>query len=70
MDKNQMKLLAEQLRYRLPMAVTDTIYYGNRGRIEEYPICPRCGAVLERELQAYCTGSGQKLDWGREVEDE
>ncbi len=69
MKKNQIKLLADQLRYRLPMTVTDTICYEDRNRMEEYCICPRCGTVLEREFQAYCNGCGQRLDW-RRVEDE
>ncbi|MCD8126177.1 MAG: hypothetical protein LUD82_01480 [Clostridiales bacterium] len=63
-------LIAEQLRYRLPMTVRDTICYGDCRRMEEYCVCPRCGAVLEREFMAYCTGCGQKLDWRRVVKDE
>ncbi|MCD8342517.1 MAG: hypothetical protein LUC87_10325 [Clostridiales bacterium] len=47
------------------MKVTDTIYYKDCGRMEEYCICPRCGAVLEREYQGYCDGCGQRLDWRR-----
>ncbi|MCD8159739.1 MAG: hypothetical protein LUE61_00825 [Clostridiales bacterium] len=58
-------LTADQLLYRLPMTVTDTISYKDRRRTEVYPICPRCGTVLEREYQAYCNGCGQKLDWRR-----
>lgn len=28
-----------------------------------YPVCPRCGIILEREYVKFCDNCGQKLDW-------
>ncbi len=30
-----------------------------------YPVCPGCGADLERDYQRFCDRCGQKLDWSQ-----
>lgn len=54
--------IEEMLSYRLPMPVKECIAYANN---DVFPICPKCGNVLEREYQAYCDRCGQKLGWRR-----
>ena len=45
--------------YRTKMNITNIRIYRN----EEYPICPRCGNILEREYMKYCNECGQCLGW-------
>ena len=28
-----------------------------------YPLCPRCGHLLEREYMRFCDNCGQRLGW-------
>ena len=57
--------LFEQLLYRLPIAVTDIHVFPYCSGGPSYPVCPRCGATMEREYMAFCSRCGQKLDWRR-----
>ncbi len=66
-------LIMAQLRYRLPMLVTESYSYIGTERYdlctEQFYICPRCRIPLERDYQTYCDRCGQRLDW-RMVEGE
>ena len=55
--------ITEELKYRIPQAVTKAQVYRCQGGEIGYPVCPRCGVTLEREYQRYCDRCGQKLDW-------
>lgn len=57
--------LFEQLLYRLPIAVTEIHVFPYCSGGPSYPVCPRCGATMEREYMAFCSRCGQKLDWRR-----
>ena len=46
------------INYRISLAVKE---YSTLG----YAICPRCGFVLDRDYQDYCTHCGQHLKWGK-----
>ncbi len=46
--------------FRRPMAVAERLAFRSGGI---YPLCPRCGATLDREYQNYCDRCGQRLDW-------
>ena len=46
------------INYRISFAVTE---YSTHG----YAICPRCGFILDRDYQEYCTHCGQHLKWGK-----
>lgn len=49
--------------FREPMTVTPVYYVRYPyGRIA-FPVCPRCGNIIEREYQAYCDRCGQRLNW-------
>lgn len=48
------------LRYREAMEVRELARYRSGGT---FPVCPRCGAALEREYQHYCNRCGQRLGW-------
>ena len=52
--------ILNELSYRRPMQVTESIAY-ERGSI--YPVCPRCKCSLEREFMNYCDRCGQCLAW-------
>lgn len=52
-----------ELTYRSPMKVSAVICRPSSGLLDSAPVCPRCQAALERELQPYCGHCGQKLDW-------
>lgn len=32
-----------------------------------YPVCPRCGIILEREYTKFCDNCGQKLRWKKRI---
>ena len=57
--------LFEQLLYRLPIAVTEIHVFPYCSGGPSYPVCPRCGATMERVWMACCSRCGQKLDWRR-----
>ena len=57
--------LFEQLLYRLPIAVTEIHVFPYCSGGPSYPVCPRCGATMEREYMAFCSRCGQKLEWRR-----
>lgn len=59
-----------EIKYRIPMHVTDFKIYYSFTRDYAYPICPRCKTTMEREYMAFCSRCGQKLDWSRYVNDE
>lgn len=48
------------LDFRRPMQVRKAVRYRSGG---VFPLCPRCGAALEREYQGFCDRCGQKLGW-------
>jgi hypothetical protein len=50
----------EAVAYRMPLPVLRINKLGND---DEFPVCPRCDALLEREYMAYCSRCGQCLDW-------
>lgn len=52
-----------ELQYRLPMPVSEVVYYKCYGTA--YPRCPRCGITIEREYMHYCDRCGQRLDWSQ-----
>ena len=45
--------------YRTKMNITNLHIHQNAA----YPICPRCGAILERDYLKYCNECGQCLGW-------
>lgn len=60
-----MKLLRKSninsaIYFRKPIYVmNNVIFYGKYS----FPICPKCGAILDREYQRYCDRCGQALNW-------
>ena len=48
------------LGYRRPMQVRELARYRSGGT---FPVCPKCGAVIEREYQKHCDSCGQRLGW-------
>ena len=56
-------VLQNQLHYRIPMYIThvQSVLYGKG--YTTYPICPRCGSLIEREYQHNCGHCGQCLSW-------
>lgn len=54
------RIIAEAVSYRMPLAVTKIREFTISGC---YPVCPRCDNSLDREYQAYCDRCGQKLGW-------
>ena len=46
--------------WREPLLVTKYTRYRN-GYV--FPVCPRCGCILDREYQDFCDRCGQALDW-------
>ena len=55
--------LWQELIYRKPMPVTQLRAHRGYYGYSEYPVCPQCGATLEREYQAFCDRCGQNLCW-------
>ena len=51
------------LSYRIPMKVTDVMFFPRWPQDDSYYRCPRCQELLEREFLAYCSNCGQCLDW-------
>lgn len=47
-------------KYRVPMQVKELCRFCG-GDI--YPVCPRCGATVEREYMRFCDRCGQRLGW-------
>lgn len=45
----------------LPVRETRCLFLS--GALTGFPVCPSCGASLEREFQAFCDRCGQMLDW-------
>lgn len=45
--------------YRKALTVKEQIQLQN----STYPICPRCGIMLEREHMKFCDNCGQRLKW-------
>jgi hypothetical protein len=56
-------LLTVPETYRSPMPVTAVRCYPNCPQLFTYPLCPRCGLIIEREYQCFCVHCGQALDW-------
>lgn len=54
-------LCYEQQLIAMPVAKTRCLFLS--GAFTGFPICPSCGASLEREFQAFCDRCGQMLDW-------
>lgn len=52
----------EILLYRQAMEIVEVRVYRNGS---SFAVCPRCGKVVEMQLQAYCGSCGQKLKWGK-----
>ena len=50
----------ESVSYRMPMPVLRIEKLPNK---DEFPVCPRCNIMLEREWMIYCNQCGQCLDW-------
>lgn len=48
------------LRFRRPMQVRELARYRSGGT---FPLCPQCGAAMEREYQNFCDRCGQRLGW-------
>lgn len=46
--------------YRWPCPVRKVAVFRSGN---EYPVCPRCGNLLEREFMVYCDCCGQHLAW-------
>lgn len=46
--------------YRIPQPVKRILVFPGG---DSYPICPRCGACVDREYMAFCSGCGQCLSW-------
>ena len=57
-DDEAVVLMLSAINYRISFAVTE---YSTHG----YAICPRCGFILDRDYQEYCTHCGQHLKWGK-----
>lgn len=57
--------IAEELRYRQPMRVSEimvlTLTHGQTG----FAICPRCKLTMEYDYVSFCGRCGQHLDWSR-----
>lgn len=51
--------MRKKLCYRKPAQVKEWIETGR----STYPVCPRCGIMLEREYVRFCDNCGQKLEW-------
>lgn len=49
--------------FQLPMRVTHFRQRYDSGKTTSYPVCPRCGKVIDREYQCFCVCCGQALDW-------
>lgn len=54
--RNRLRIAA--YRYRLPVREVLLFSCG-----DAYPICPRCGSMLEREYVRFCDCCGQRLAW-------
>lgn len=52
--------LPEALSYRTPMQVHEVRKLDSG---EEYPRCPRCRILIDREYMQYCSHCGQALNW-------
>ncbi len=46
--------------YRISLEVYEIIHRING---DEFPLCPRCRASVEREYMNYCNACGQHLGW-------
>lgn len=55
--------LEQHINFRVPMQVTHVRILPYHNGNTAYPVCPQCGASLEREYQNYCDRCGQCLDW-------
>lgn len=63
--KELKKIPAEE--FRKPMYITEFTRHKpvalTGTRVEDYPICPRCGAPTLKDYQSYCAYCGQHLRW-------
>ncbi|WP_407919077.1 helix-turn-helix domain-containing protein [Agathobaculum desmolans] len=51
------------IAFREPMPVTQVRCFRYHHGLTGFPVCPRCGATMERDYQIYCDRCGQRLDW-------
>ena len=58
-----LKLLIDQISYRIPMQVTKIMIRPTSKGESGYYVCPRCGLTIEREFMSYCDRCGQHLSW-------
>ena len=49
--------------FRIPMPVTHVRCYREHFGLSAYPVCPNCGATMDREYTAFCDRCGQCLSW-------
>ena len=60
-----LKQMARALTFRAPRMVTRVRLCRDFQGVCSFPVCPRCGASLEREYLSYCSRCGQCLCWDR-----
>lgn len=49
--------------FRIPMPVQEVHVYPSIPDRPAFPVCPKCGQVLDREYLQYCSNCGQRLSW-------
>lgn len=52
----------DSISYRVEQHVTR---YRTYPKGNSYPVCPRCGADIDREYMSFCDQCGQRLSWAR-----
>ena len=52
-----------EMSFRKPMPVTQIRCFCCPYGITAFPVCPQCGATMEREYQSFCDRCGQCLNW-------
>ena len=57
--------IAEALRYRKPMRVSEIMVFSTSRGKTGFAICPRCKLPMEYEYIPFCGRCGQRLDWSR-----
>lgn len=53
---------SDSMSYRVEQHVTQ---YRTYPKGNSYPVCPRCGADIDREYMHFCNQCGQRLSWTR-----
>lgn len=58
-----LRISQKQAEYRSAMPVEEFHQVPFENGTTCYPICPRCGGIIDREYQEYCDQCGQRLGW-------